>query len=60
MLQVSEWYSCRWDCPAIYECTINLLGYNSNNQDVVLDTFHFRDIMEGKKQNQWLRVSKMI
>ncbi|XP_047365011.1 F-box only protein 44-like [Vespa velutina] len=50
---VSEWYSCRWDCPAHYECTIELL--RSDNK--VMKTFQFHDDIEGDKQNQWLNVS---
>ncbi|XP_017889129.1 F-box only protein 44-like [Ceratina calcarata] len=46
---VSEWYSCRWDCPAVYECTIKLLGENNRT----IDFFDFRDDIEGEKQNQW-------
>ncbi|XP_076178243.1 F-box only protein 6 isoform X2 [Ptiloglossa arizonensis] len=50
---VSEWYSCRWDCPAIYECFVQLL--NADND--VLDSFQFRDSIEGERQNQWHHVS---
>ncbi|KAF7383426.1 hypothetical protein HZH66_012776 [Vespula vulgaris] len=50
---VSEWYSCRWDCPAHYECTVELL--RSDNK--VMKTFQFHDDIEGDKQNQWLNVS---
>ncbi|KAK9298212.1 hypothetical protein QLX08_008372 [Tetragonisca angustula] len=50
---VSEWYSCRWDCPAIYECIIELL----REDNTVIDSFNFRDNIEGEKQNQWHQVS---
>ncbi|XP_014613181.1 PREDICTED: F-box only protein 44-like [Polistes canadensis] len=50
---VSEWYSCRWDCPAHYECTVELIG--SDNK--MMDTFQFHDDIEGDKQNQWLHIS---
>lgn len=53
IIVVSEWYSCRWDCPAIYECAIKLLGEDNN----VIDLFHFRDSIEGEKQNQWHQMS---
>ncbi|CAL7946623.1 unnamed protein product [Xylocopa violacea] len=46
---VSEWYSCRWDCPGIYECAIQLLTKDNK----VIDSFHIRDNIEGEKQNQW-------
>lgn len=50
---MSEWYSCRWDCPAHYECTMVLLGHDNK----VMDTFKFLDNLEGEKQNKWLHVS---
>ncbi|XP_015599833.1 F-box only protein 6 isoform X2 [Cephus cinctus] len=50
---ISEWYSCRWDCPAIYECTVELLG---DSHDLI-DSFQFHDIIEGDRQNQWHRIS---
>ncbi|XP_076635835.1 F-box only protein 44 [Colletes latitarsis] len=50
---VSEWYSCRWDCPAVYECAIKLF----DNHNEVIDSFKFRDIIEGEKQNKWHKVS---
>ncbi|XP_034934476.1 F-box only protein 6-like [Chelonus insularis] len=47
---VSEWYSCRWDCPASYECFIALLDENNKT----LKSHKFRDILEGdEKQNKW-------
>ncbi|XP_011876833.1 PREDICTED: F-box only protein 27-like [Vollenhovia emeryi] len=53
---VSEWYSCRWDCPAVYQLEVRL--YNSDN--LVMDTFEFNDVLEGEKQNQWLKVSHVF
>ncbi|XP_076750914.1 F-box only protein 6 [Xylocopa sonorina] len=50
---VSEWYSCRWDCPGIYECAIQLLTKDNK----VIDSFHIRDSIEGEKQNQWHYIS---
>ncbi|XP_076220957.1 F-box only protein 6 isoform X2 [Nomia melanderi] len=49
---VSEWYSCRWDCPALYECGATLLTRNYEP----LDSFRFTDTIEGEKQNQWHHV----
>ncbi|KAK0162361.1 hypothetical protein PV327_008705 [Microctonus hyperodae] len=47
---VSEWYSGRWDCPSVYECSIRLLGEN----DKVLDMYQFREHINGdEKQNIW-------
>lgn len=53
MLQVSEWYSCRWDCPAVYELVVKLIHRNGD----LMDVFKFKDILEGEKQNQWLKVN---
>ncbi|XP_054006887.1 F-box only protein 44-like [Hylaeus anthracinus] len=50
---ISEWYSCRWDCPANYECAVNLLDENNK----VLDSFQFHDSIVDEKQNHWHRVS---
>ncbi|XP_066589065.1 F-box only protein 6-like isoform X2 [Prorops nasuta] len=55
-VQVSEWYSCRWDCPAIYEFTAELL----DKDDKVIDSFQHRDSIEGENQNQWLRENKFL
>ena len=49
---VSEWYSCRWDCPAAYNCSIKLLDQN----DKTIDKFQFIDTLEGEKQNKWHQV----
>lgn len=50
---MSEWYSSRWDCPAVYECSVKLLSRSNK----VLDTFQFHDTIVGEKQNKWLYVS---
>ncbi|KAG8039142.1 hypothetical protein G9C98_003449, partial [Cotesia typhae] len=49
---VGEWYSCRWDCPAKYDCIVSLLDKN----DKELDVYVFRDNLEddNDKQNKWL------
>ncbi|CAL1687828.1 unnamed protein product [Lasius platythorax] len=58
---VSEWYSCRWDCPAIYECQVELLGPEEKDKTVnILDKFRFRDTIEGERQNQWLYISHVF
>lgn len=54
---MSEWYSCRWDCPAVYECQVNLLRNFEKYPPNIIDTFRFRDNLEGEKQYQWLHVS---
>ncbi|XP_029168524.1 F-box only protein 44-like [Nylanderia fulva] len=60
-IEVSEWYSCRWDCPAMYECEIELLGLeNDQKTKKVLDKFQFRDTLEGDKQNKWLHISHVF
>lgn len=51
--QVSEWYSCRFDCPANYNLTVRL--YNSNNE--ILDTFKFSDTLSDERQNVWHKVN---
>ncbi|XP_012537350.1 F-box only protein 6 [Monomorium pharaonis] len=52
---ISEWYSCRWDCPADYRLTVELIA-----EDELLDEFKFVDILEGDKQNRWLKVSHVF
>lgn len=52
-IEVSEWYSSRWDCPARYELLVWLL----KDDDKVISTFHFLDDIEGEKQYKWLHVS---
>ncbi|CAD6204913.1 GSCOCG00003047001-RA-CDS [Cotesia congregata] len=51
-IEVGEWYSCRWDCPAKYDCIVSLLDKN----DKELDVYVFRDNLEddNDKQNKWL------
>lgn len=53
---VSEWYSCRWDCPAVYELGVELLGIDNE----LIDEFVFKDILIGEKQNEWLKVSHVF
>ncbi|XP_011633069.1 F-box only protein 44-like isoform X2 [Pogonomyrmex barbatus] len=57
-ITVSEWYSCRWDCPAIYQLKVRLLKDEKDTE--VLDEFQFHDILEGDKQNKWLHVSHVF
>jgi len=59
LLQVSEWYSSRWDCPAIYECHAKLLGGidDCTHKQMILDEFRYHDTIEGDRQNQWHFVS---
>ncbi|XP_025991479.1 F-box only protein 44 isoform X2 [Solenopsis invicta] len=52
---VSEWYSCRWDCPAVYRLEVKLMA-----EDEPLDEFKFQDVLEGEKQNRWLQVSHVF
>lgn len=52
LIVVSEWYSCRWDCPAIYECKIKLLGEDNK----IIDSFEFHDSIEEEKQNEWHQI----
>ncbi|KAL6436475.1 hypothetical protein ACFW04_004750 [Cataglyphis niger] len=60
-IMVSEWYCCRWDCPATYECQIELLGIDKEDNTMkILDKFQFRDTIEGERQNQWLYVSHVF
>ncbi|KAG5306683.1 FBX6 protein, partial [Acromyrmex charruanus] len=53
---VSEWYSCRWDCPAKYQLEVKLIGVDEEQ----MDKFKFEDILEGEKQNRWLQVSHVF
>ncbi|XP_046751689.1 F-box only protein 6-like [Diprion similis] len=51
-IMISEWYSCRWDCPAAYKCSAHL----KNESGKVLDEFHFENILVGELQNTWFQV----
>ncbi|XP_076244678.1 F-box only protein 6 isoform X2 [Calliopsis andreniformis] len=51
---VSEWYSCRWDCPATYECKVQLIGQDNK----ILDSFEFfNGSEENEKRHTWLKVT---
>lgn len=53
-VQVSEWYSCRWDCPARYACYVDLLGQNGT----LLPEPHYYDkAMYEDEQDTWFKVS---
>lgn len=54
-VQISEWYCCRYDCPALYNLQIRLV----NKSEKKLDEFTFEDILEGDRQNVWFKVSVM-
>lgn len=55
---MSEWYSCRWDCPAVYDCRVKLIREgNSSHEFPAQDLFELRENLEGNKQNEWFRVS---
>lgn len=58
-IMVSEWYSCRWDCPAVYEVHVELLA-SEEKDNRILDRFQFRDTIEGERQNQWLYKSHVF
>lgn len=53
IVQVSEWYSCRSDCPATYKLTVRL----TNSNDETLDTFNFSDTLSDERQNVWHKVN---
>lgn len=57
---MSEWYSSRWDCPALYVCTVELLQKKEGFNDVVLQAHNFTKILEGEDQNQWFKVSSIL
>ncbi|KAH0951276.1 hypothetical protein HN011_000794 [Eciton burchellii] len=61
-ITVSEWYSSRWDCPAIYECHARLLGGvdDCTHKQMILDEFRHHDTMEGDRQNQWHFISHVF
>ncbi|EFN82857.1 F-box only protein 2 [Harpegnathos saltator] len=58
-IKVSEWYSCRWDCPAIYECQFKLLR-ETNIECSPLDVFEIYEDLEGEKQNKWFCASHIF
>lgn len=47
--QVSEWYSCRWDCPATYEITAELLDAKNK----VVRSFEKEVSIKNMDQNHW-------
>ncbi|XP_001600314.2 F-box only protein 6 [Nasonia vitripennis] len=53
-IKVSEWYSSRWDCPALYVCTVELLQKGEGLSDVI-QSYNFSKILEGEEQNQWFK-----
>ncbi|XP_071626379.1 F-box only protein 44-like isoform X2 [Temnothorax longispinosus] len=55
-IEVSEWYGCRWDCPAGYQLRVKLF----RNDNKLIDEFLFRDVLEGEKQNQWLKITHVF
>jgi hypothetical protein len=55
-LQISEYYSCRWDCPAVYKCTIELLTEKLCDYEVVFDSINFTKLLENEDQNEWFKV----
>ncbi|XP_014481183.1 PREDICTED: F-box only protein 44-like [Dinoponera quadriceps] len=61
-IEVSEWYSCRWDCPAVYECQVRLLrdGMPLHPSFSSVDVFQLHDNLEGEKQNKWFRASHVF
>ncbi|XP_031625517.1 F-box only protein 44-like [Contarinia nasturtii] len=52
VIEISEWYGCRWDCPANYKLTVQLIG----SQDQIMDSFIFKDSLENERQNVWHKV----
>ncbi|XP_024883728.1 F-box only protein 6-like, partial [Temnothorax curvispinosus] len=55
-IEVSEWYGCRYDCPARYQLRVKLF----RNDNKMIDEFLFRDVLEGEKQNQWLKITHVF
>ncbi|XP_055326941.1 F-box only protein 6-like isoform X2 [Sitodiplosis mosellana] len=51
-IKISEWYSCRYDCPAEYTVQVYLLSQS----DVQINDFTFEDVLEGDRQNIWFNV----
>ncbi|XP_057318516.1 uncharacterized protein LOC130663360 isoform X1 [Microplitis mediator] len=49
-IQVGEWFSSRWDCPAKYECMVSLL----DKDDKELKLYRFRENLKDDKQMEWL------
>lgn len=48
-VEISEWYSSRWDCPAVYFIEVGL----KDKSDKTIKRFTFRDLLVGGKQNMW-------
>lgn len=54
--QVSEWFSCRYDCPAVYKLSVDLLNENETNHNEN-GHFDFSISLMDEYQNVWLNVS---
>lgn len=50
---VSEWYSARWDCSAVYACDVKLLDNTVISQARIIDSFKFRKHIQWEDQNIW-------
>ncbi|XP_077257786.1 F-box only protein 6-like isoform X2 [Temnothorax americanus] len=55
-IEVSEWYGCRWDCPAEYQLRVKLLRHDNTK----IDEFLFREVLEGEKLNRWLKIAHVF
>ncbi|XP_071626377.1 F-box only protein 6-like isoform X1 [Temnothorax longispinosus] len=55
-IEVSEWYGCRLECPAVYQLRVTLY----HNDETIMDQFLFRDVIKRRKRNQWLKIKHVF
>ncbi|OXU28694.1 hypothetical protein TSAR_007130 [Trichomalopsis sarcophagae] len=53
-IKVSEWFCCRPNVPAIYECTIKLLREQKSDRTAI-ETLSYSKVLEGEQMNQWFK-----
>ncbi|KAJ8688362.1 hypothetical protein QAD02_024157 [Eretmocerus hayati] len=54
-IHVSEWYCCRWDCPATYFCKVELLLDKEGSDEDILDHCKFVKKILNEDQDQWFK-----
>ncbi|XP_011501762.1 PREDICTED: F-box only protein 2-like [Ceratosolen solmsi marchali] len=54
IIKVSEYYSCRWDCPAVYNCTVQLLKEKLDSEELFA-SYNYKKLLEHGDQNKWFK-----
>lgn len=59
-LQISEWFSSRWDCSSVYVCTIELIKeVDGVGKNVIMAHYNYSKAIKDGEQNQWFKVSTL-